>query len=160
MSDTTTTENPAPADPTDNADDLGDAGKKAIAAERSRADKAEKALKALQLEAQTKANAELSELERFKKENEELRSGKSASDLEAIRLKVALEKGIPANLAGRLQGSNYDEIAADADSLSELVSNKPNPQPRSDPSQGPKGPAGAQDPAQAFAQALDTARGR
>lgn len=132
--------------------ELGDAGKKAIAAERARADKAEKELKALRSDAETRANAELTELERFKKENEELRSGKSTSELEAIRFKVALEKGIPANLAARLQGTDYDTIAADADSLSELVTpGKPNGSVRADLSQGVKSTTGSQDPAQAFA---------
>lgn len=140
--------------------DLGDAGQKAIKAERARADKAEKELKALRLESETRANAELSELERFKKENDELRNSKTASELQSIRLQVALEKGIPANLASRLQGSDYDEIAADADSLSELVTSKPNGQPRVDHSQGVKTVAGSQDPAQSFAQALNKALGR
>lgn len=140
--------------------DLGDAGKKAIAAERKRADDAEKELKALKLDAETRANAELSELERFKKENAELQKQQADASLEAIRLRVALEKGIPANLAARLQGTDYDSIAADADSLAELVSSKPNPQPRPDLSQGVKAVTGTQDPAQAFAIALNEARGR
>lgn len=140
--------------------DLGDAGKKAIAAERKRADALDKELKALKLDAQTRADAELSELERFKKENDELRSGQTAAALEALRLKVALEKGIPANLAARLQGNDYDELSADADSLSELVTAKPNGQVRSDPSQGAKAVTGSQDPRQLFADALNQARGR
>ena len=139
--------------------DLGDAGKKAIAAERKRADALDKELKALRLESETRANAELSELERFKKENAELLSSKTASELQAIRLQVALEKGIPANLAARLQGDDYDTIAADADSLSELVGTKTS-QPRADYSQGAKTAVGAQDPAQAFAEAIRAARGR
>lgn len=140
--------------------DLGDAGKRAIAAERKRADALEKELKAFKLDAETRANAELTELERFKKENEELRTTKSAADREALVLKVALEKGLPASLAARLQGEDYDSLAADADSLSELVGTKPSA-PRPDLSQGPKTTsADSSDPAQAFALALNQARGR
>lgn len=140
--------------------DLGDAGTKAIKAERARADKAEKELKALRLESETRANAELSELERFKKENDELRSSNTAAELQSIRLRVALEKGIPANLASRLQGDDYDSIAADADSLSELVTAKPSGQVRSDPSQGSKAIPASTDPRQLFAAALNEARGK
>lgn len=140
--------------------ELGDAGTKAIRAERARADKAEKALKALQLDAETRANAELSELERFKKEAEELRSAKTASELEAIRYSVALEKGLPANLAARLQGTDRESIEADADSLSELVGAKPTGQVRADHSQGTKSTVGETSPATAFADALRKVTGR
>lgn len=144
---------PAPVeDPADPAD-LGDAGKKAIAAERARADKAEKALKELQADADARANAELTELERFKKEAEELRTGKTKAELEAIRFSVALEKGIPANLAARLQGVDRESIEADADALAELVSVKSG-QVRPDPSQGPKSTITKQTPAQQFAAHL------
>lgn len=136
--------------------ELGDGGKKAIAAERARADKAEKALKALQIEADNRAAAELTELERFKKENDELRATASASELAAIRSQVALEKGIPANLAIRLQGDDYDSIAADADSLASLVTSdaKPDPFPKADPSQGPKGGTGKTSNADLFAEQI------
>jgi alanyl-tRNA synthetase len=151
-----TEENPeVVTEPTPNPEELGDAGKRAIAAERRRADALDKELKAFKAEAEKRANAELTELERFKKENEELRGAKTASELEAIRLSVALEKGIPANLAARLQGTDRESIAADADSLAELVGNKPTGQVRPDPSQGPKSTVTEQTPAQAFAAHLN-----
>jgi len=150
-----TDDNPNVPEVTPEPEDLGDAGKRALAAERARADKAEKALKALQAAADERANAELSELERFKKENEELRGAKTASELEAIRLSVALEKGIPANLASRLQGTDRESIAADADSLAEIVGSKPTGQVRPDHSQGPKSTVTEQTPAQAFAAHLN-----
>lgn len=143
-----------------NVDDLGDAGKKAIAAERRRADSLDKELKALKAAATERETAELSELERFKKENDELRNGKTASDLAAIRLQVALEKGIPASLVNRLQGADYDSIAADADSLSELVSGNKQTGPRVDPSQGPKAAGGSQSPSQQFGDFLKDQLGR
>jgi Xaa-Pro aminopeptidase len=138
------------ADPNPEPVDLGDAGKKALAAERARADKAEKALKALQAEAEERANAELTELERFKKEADELRAAKTKSDLDAIRYAVALDKGIPASLAARLRGDDREAIEADAEALAALVNTTP-PGPRPDHSQGPKQTVGKQSPAQAFA---------
>ena len=141
---------------TETEPELGDAGKKAIAAERRRADAAEKALKTLQAEAETRAAAELTELERFKKENDQLRAEKTTAELTAIRSQVALEKGIPANLAIRLQGDDYDSIAADADSLASLVTSdaKPDPFPKADPSQGPKGGTGKTSNADLFAEQI------
>lgn len=130
--------------------ELGDAGKKAIAAERARADKAEKALKALQADAEARAAAELSELERVKKERDELATSKSASEKEAIRLKVALEKGLPVNLAARLQGDDYDALVADADSLLEFIPADAKLTPKLDPSQGPKAAVGEQSPGALF----------
>lgn len=140
--------------------ELGDAGKRAIAAERKRAEIAEKSLKALQDELQKRENAELTELERFKRENEELRNTNSTASLEATRYKVALEKGIPVDLAARLQGTNYDEIAADADTLVSLIPAPGKPVPRADPSQGVKTQQPAPSRAEQFADALKTAIGR
>jgi Xaa-Pro aminopeptidase len=149
-----TVEDPTPEPIEEPAEtDLGDAGKRALAAERSRADKAEKALKALQAAADERANAELTELERFKREADELRTGKSKAELDAIRYRVALTKGLPANLAARLQGEDQESIEADADALAELVTVKPGAV-RADPSQGPKTTITKQTPAQQFAAHL------
>ena len=150
MSDDTTNDTDAPEAP-----ELGDAGKKAIAAERRRADLAEKALKALQAEAEERAASELTELERLKKENADLLSSKTAAELASIRSQVALEKGLPANLAARLQGDDYDTLAADADSLAELVTGNKPASPKADPSQGAKPTGGALTTAQQFAESFD-----
>lgn len=149
MPDPITPETPDPETP-----DLGDAGKKALAAERSRANALDKELKALRAESELRANAELTELERFKKENAALISDRTASDLATIRLQVALEKGIPATLAGRLQGTDYDTLAADADSLAQLVAGNKPTAPKADPSQGAKPTGGATSNAQQFAEQL------
>ncbi len=140
--------------------DLGDAGKKAIAAERKRADALDKELKAFRLEAETRANAELSELERVKKENETLTKAQTEAAMKAIRLEVALEKGLPANLAARLVGDDRESIEADADALSELVGSTKPATPRVDPSQGTKPSGSSSDPAQIFAQFLKTSKGQ
>lgn len=142
--------------------ELGDAGKRAIAAERKRAEIAEKSLKALQDALKEREDAELTELERFKRENDELRTNHSTAALEATRYRVALEKGIPADLAARLQGSSYDEISADADTLVSLLPTPGSvkPVPRPDLSQGAKQQHAAPSRAEQFADALNTALGR
>jgi hypothetical protein len=45
----------------------------------------------------------------------------AAAEQQLLRFKIAAEKKLPANLAGRLQGSTEEEMAADADSLLELL---------------------------------------
>lgn len=48
---------------------------------------------------------------------------RAAADAQSqlLRYEIAADKGLPAELAGRLQGSNAKELAADADKLLELV---------------------------------------
>ena len=117
--------------------------------------RAEKALKALQAEAEERAASELTELERLKKENADLLSSKTAAEIASLRSQVALEKGLPANLAARLQGDDYDALAADADSLAELVTGNKPASPKADPSQGAKPTGGALTTAQQFAAQVD-----
>lgn len=64
---------------------------------------------------------DLSEVDRLKRENEELKSKSAApaDDLRADRLEVALEKGLTAAQARRLSGSTREELEADADSYIE-----------------------------------------
>jgi hypothetical protein len=144
---------------TPEVDGLGDAGKRAIQSERRRADSFEKQLKAFRAEAQSKADAELSELERVKKENAELLSNKASADLATIRLQVALEKGLTSKDAARLQGTDYETLSADAEdfveSLAERNSGNKQTSPKPDPSQGAKGSGGAATPARQFADAFD-----
>jgi 3-oxoacyl-[acyl-carrier-protein] synthase III len=45
----------------------------------------------------------------------------SAAELKALRLEVALDKGLPKSLAVRLQGSTVEELEADADELVETL---------------------------------------
>lgn len=45
----------------------------------------------------------------------------SQAKVEALRLRVALEKGIPANLADRLLGDDRASLEADADALAALI---------------------------------------
>lgn len=59
-----------------------------------------------------------------------------------LRLQVALDKGMPATLAGRLQGSTREELEADADTLLGLVGTPQSGILRPIPSQGTSGGAG------------------
>lgn len=84
-------------------------------------------------EATAKANAEkaqqfdaLSEASKTDAQRLEERASKAEQQLtplqaENARLKVALAKGLPADLADRLKGDTPEEIAADADALLALV---------------------------------------
>jgi len=86
-------------------------------------------------EATSKANAEkaqqfdaLSEASKTDQQRLEERATKAEQQLtplqaENTRLKVALAKGLPADLADRLKGDTPEEIAADADALLALVGN-------------------------------------
>ena len=72
--------------------------------------------------------AQMSELEKLQKQLDDARKAseqaKAEADiarLEALRLQVATEKGLPAPLAGRLNGATKEELEADAASLLELV---------------------------------------
>jgi len=64
---------------------------------------------------------DLSELEKAQRAAKEYGDELAALKARALRNEVALAKGIPAELAGRLQGETEEELAADADKLLALV---------------------------------------
>lgn len=88
----------------------------------------ERALRKANKEAET-LRLKLKEFEdRDKTEAQKLAEAKTAAEQRAasaeqqlMRFKVAAAKNLPANLAGRLQGSTEEEMAADADSLLEIL---------------------------------------
>lgn len=63
---------------------------------------------------------------------------RDALRLTAMRQRIALEKGLPPQLADRLKGSTEEEMSSDADALLELVpvAGDATPGPRPDLSQG------------------------
>jgi len=63
----------------------------------------------------------LSELEELRGGSKETSSRATQLEQENARLKVALEKGLPADLVPRLVGTNVEELAADADALLSLI---------------------------------------
>lgn len=143
---------------------LGDAGKAALAAERKRANDAEKAAREAQARIKELEEKDATELEKATRRIKELEdaNGTLTSDLAArdrtiLRLNTGIDEGLPKNLIARLQGDDEESIKADAASLRELVpDNTPNPFPKADPSQGPKG-AGKTSNADLFAQQLEQA---
>jgi hypothetical protein len=83
---------------------------------------------AIKSELETRKTAEMSEVERLQKQlDDERKAGEQAkadadiARLEMLRLQVATEKGLPAPLASRLQGTTKEALEADADGLLELV---------------------------------------
>lgn len=142
---------------------LGDAGKAALAAERKRANDAEKLAREAQAritELEEKDATELEKATRRIKELEEanqtLTTDVATREKTILRLNTGIDEGLPKNLIARLQGDDEDTIKADAASLRELIpDNTPNPFPKADPSQGPKG-AGKTSNADLFAQQLDS----
>ena len=121
--------------------ELGDGGKKAIQAEREARKAAEKANAELAARLKEFEDSKLSELERAKKEAEESAAELAKLRHENTRSKVALDKGIPADLVEFLTGDTEGDIAAKADLLLARLNTPGTPKP--DPSQGAKGGATA-----------------
>lgn len=136
--DTTTTEAEATADAdVQDTPDLGDAGQKAIKAERDARKTAERAVTELAAKLKSFEDANLSELERTKKAADEAASELASLRIENVRNRVALAKGVPADLIEFLTGSTEDEVTAKADVLMSRLGSSGTPKP--DPSQGAKG---------------------
>ncbi|MGN6245120.1 MAG: capsid assembly scaffolding protein Gp46 family protein [Motilibacteraceae bacterium] len=133
---------PAPVtDPNPQGDpaDLGEGGKKALEAERKRAAQAEREAKALKARLDEIEAANLSELEKAQKAAADAAARLAEYEKTTLRQRVALAKGVPADLVDRLRGDTEDEISADADALMALV--KAPTTPLADPSQGARGGA-------------------
>jgi len=104
--------------------------------------------KAREQESRAKANADaakrlkeiedrdLSELQKAQRDRDELAQRLEQTQRDAVRSRVALEKGLPADIAATLNGSSEEELAAHADRLLAWRGNVPPVTPRPDPSQG------------------------
>lgn len=84
---------------------------------------------------------DLSELQKLQRDRDELSQQLTPLQQENARLSVALDKGLPRTLVGRLQGATVEELSADADALMALLGTQnaaptPTPQPRPDQGQG------------------------
>lgn len=104
---------------TDPKDDLGDAGKRALDAERKARRDAEQKLSDLQKRLGDLEDKDKSELQKL---TDRLAvAEKTAADAEAraLRMEVAVSKGLTAAQAKRLTGATKDELEADADELLE-----------------------------------------
>ena len=96
--------------------------------------KANKEAESLRLKLKEIEDRDLSELEKARRDAQEASSRLADYERTNTRQRVALEKGIPAALVARLQGSTVEEISADADELLALL--KAPVSPRPDPGQG------------------------
>lgn len=159
MTDTTT----APADdqqqqqaqttPQGDPDGLGDAGRRAIAAERAAAADATRQLREAQMQL-AGMQGRITELET---NLGTLSTERDTATTDALRYRVALENGVPAVLAGRLQGADEAALIADAaallGSIPTATTTTTTKTPRPDLSQGSRTPVNAS-PEAAFQQWL------
>lgn len=95
----------------------------------------------LKSEIDSKAREGESEMDRLKRENEELKgkveSGASAS-LETMRLRAALKAGLSADHVGRLIGTTQEELDSDAETLKKSFGSSGKQQDDTDPRGRPK----------------------
>jgi hypothetical protein len=121
--------------------ELGDGGKKALQAERDARKQAEKTAAELSARLKEFEDSKLSDLERAQKEAADNAAELARLRSENVRNKVALDKGVPADLVEFLTGDTEGDIAAKADLLLARLNTPGTPKP--DPSQGAKGEANA-----------------
>jgi chromosome segregation ATPase len=92
-------------------------------------------LKALQKqigEMNTSMETLTKEKETFDKTVADLNGKVSSYELSSLKTQIALEKGIPYELAGRLTGEDEESLKSDAESLAKLITSKPVPAPLKD----------------------------
>ena len=132
MADETTTPTTQPADnntveqqPQEqqqrNDEQLGEGGKKALDAERRARREAERQLQAVNTRLQEIADQGKSDLEKATERAAKAEQQLAALQGEKLRFEVAAAKGLPYDLANRLQGGTRDELEADADTLIALL---------------------------------------
>lgn len=73
------------------------------------------------------------QLTEITQERDGLKDQLGSREKENIRLRVALEKGLPIELASRLQGEDAEAIGADADNLLGIIAEKSKPKKSSVP---------------------------
>lgn len=128
-------------DDDDNGDEnLGANGLKALKAERENVKmlKAQLAKQAEKLKEYEDANK--TEAEKQAERLAELEKTSAAVQKENMQIRVASAKGLPIDIASRLQGATKEEMEADAENLLKLMGNQSH-KPQADPSQGHSGEA-------------------
>jgi len=100
--------------------------------------------------------ASKTDLERAQAQAEALQRELASTQRQALVASVALDRGLPANLARRLQGESREDLEADADELlSQFGTTSTTRAPAPDRSQGSSANGGASPtPAQAFADLI------
>jgi len=116
---------------------LGPAGEKALKDERAARAAAEKAAAALKARLDEIEQANLSELEKAQRSAKEAQDALSAATRDGLRHKVALTKGVPADLVPFLTGEDEAAMTSQADVLLARLNAPTTPRP--DPSQAGRG---------------------
>src|SRR5690606_6239240 len=129
---------------------LGPNGEKALRAEREARAAAEKAAADYRAKLDEIEKASLSELEKAQREAQEAQAQLAEVTRQSTVNKVALEKGVPADLVEFLTGDNEEAIAAKADLLLARLNAPKTPKP--DPSQGAGTGEGKASAADSFAE--------
>ena len=119
--------------------DLGDGGKKALEAERRARRQAEKAANDALAKVKAYEDAKKSDTERLAEQLEQLKAEAATAKAESLRLRVAAESGLPADLHEFLVGSDEDELRVKAQKLMAATAAATAPRaPAPDPTQGAK----------------------
>lgn len=116
--------------------DLGDAGKKALAAERAAKKAAEKQLNELTARLTEYENRDKTEAQKLVERAEQAERERDALRVESLRARVAITKGLPADLMEFLTATDEDELAAQADRLMARLPTPDPARPRADVDQG------------------------
>lgn len=128
-----------PATEAPTPDTLGDPGKKALDAERRARRDAERALNEAQAKVKAFEDANKSETERMAEQVAALKAEAEAARSEALRMRVATETGLPAELVEFLpSGVDEETLRAKAATLAAMAAPKGPGKPAPDPAQGAK----------------------
>ncbi len=134
---------PAPTPTDTKADGLGDGGKKALDAERSARRAAEKAATEALAKVKQFEDRDKTEQERLTEQLAALKSEATEAKAEALRLRVAAETGLPADLHEFLAGDDEVQLRAKAQKLmAATAAATDSRRPAPDPTQGAKPGAG------------------
>jgi len=145
-------ENAEQPTPGDQDKPLGPNGEKALTAEREARAAAEKAAKEFKARLDEIEAANLTELEKSQRAAKDAQDQLAALTKQTTIQKVALEKGVPADLVTFLTGDTEEAVAKQADTLLARLNAPQSPLP--DASQGAKGDPASGTPANDFAQFL------
>lgn len=150
MSDDTTTEVSGANTSSDSkAEPLGENGLKALQAERDARKALEKQLSDAQAAIKQHEEANLSELQKAQKAASDIQAELETLRRESLVNKVALSKGVPADLTQFLTGADEAAITEQADLLLSRLGKPQTPKP--DPSQGGQASKSSKTNAQVFA---------
>jgi hypothetical protein len=131
---------------------LGPNGEKALQDERAQRKAAERQAADFKKRLDALEQANLTEVEKAQRVAQDAQTQLAELTRQSLRNKVALEKGVPADLVDFLNGDSEDEIAAKADLLLKRINAPTNPKP--DLSQGARGETNGGTPADQFATFL------